>query len=149
MYIKTNVGYMITLLYLGEYKNCILSLSKKSYFSPEEIYYIEKALDKVGLLRGNRVKIWLWAKGTYTGEILLSEYFIGKEAITIDPYGNVYPCNELLPQLKMGNLKDFNGNLDLLLNSDMAKEVLKFIEKKGCQPCSVFCAHKVKFAGDI
>jgi radical SAM protein with 4Fe4S-binding SPASM domain len=144
---QLGVGY-----YLGYARaslNYLHSPSKRGYFSPEEIDYIEKALDKVGWLKGKRIKTWLWAKGVYTGKPPSYECFMGREAITIDPYGNVYPCNELLPQLKMGNLRDFNGNLDLLLGSDAAKNVLKFIEEKRCQPCSVFCAHKVKFAGDI
>ena len=57
---------------------------------------------------------------------------MGKRSLIIDPYGDVYPCgggqiDHLHDLLCIGNLQDFNGDLDLLLAQDKALFVLKNI----------------------
>lgn len=125
--------------------NYLNSSPKKDYFSNKEIEIIEKKLLKVGWLNERRISNWLWAKSIYLDEVPYFDCYMGRKSLVIDPYGNVYPCNEMVDFLNMGNLKDFNGNLDELLSSPKAIEVLEKIEKKECQPCTMLCAHKIKF----
>jgi len=123
---------------------------KIKHFTEEEIEYIEKILKKIGFFETKHYVNWLWAKSIYLGEIPKFECLMGFRSIIIDAYGNVYPCgggqeSRLKKMLFMGNLKDYDGDLDKLLYSKKALKVLDNIKKQKCQPCDLLCAHKVKF----
>lgn len=139
---KNEIGYFI-----GYSRNAHL-LRNKDYslsYTLDEIDQIENLLAKVNWLTDRRRPNWLWAKAIYQHNVPYFECFMGQRALVIDPYGNVFPCNECLEFLKMGNLNDFDGNLDLLLKSQKALLVIKQIRDKKCQPCSMLCAHKIEF----
>ena len=139
---KNDIGYFIG---YARNANLLNNLNKIQQYSKDELKEIEKLLHSVGWLDERRLPNWLWAKSIYENNIPFFECYMGKKALVIDPYGNVFPCNECLDFLNMGNLNDFNGDLDNLLNSKKALEVIKKIENKKCQPCSMLCAHKIKF----
>ena len=133
--------------YIGYARNANLlkNLDKKQNYTNEELEEIEEMLKDIGWLNKRRMANWLWAKSIYQNNIPFFNCFMGEKALVIDPYGNVFPCNECLEFLNMGNLKDFNGDLDKLLYSKKALEIIKKIENKECQPCSMLCAHKIEF----
>lgn len=139
---ENDIGYFI-----GYARNAGLLQNKenKYLYTDDELSKIENLLTNVKWLDERRKPNWLWAKSIYKDEVPYFNCFMGKRAIVIDPYGNVFPCNELLESLKMGNLKDYMGNLDALLESKQAQNVLKKVENKQCQPCSMLCAHKIEF----
>lgn len=114
-------------------------------FTPEQLKQIEAALIEIGWLTERRRNHWYWAKGVYQKSTPSFDCFMGRRALVVDPYGGVFPCNELLPELKMGNLKDYNGDLDRLLDSTAAKQVLRHVAAGKCQPCDMLCAHKIQF----
>ncbi len=140
---EMNIGYYIG--YPRASANYIKSDSKIDYFNSNEIEWIENKLKEIGWLNERRIANWLWAKSTYENNTPYFECLMGERHIVIDPYGNVYPCNELMPSLFMGNIKDYDGDLDKLLNSQKAMEVVKFVKDKKCQPCGMLCAHKIEF----
>lgn len=121
------------------------NIDREFNFTKEEIAEIENLLNKVGWLTERRLANWLWAKSAYEKNVPFFECYMGRMSIVIDPYGNVYPCNELLPELFMGNLKKFNGDLDMLVSSEKALKVLGYIKEKKCQPCEMLCALKMEF----
>lgn len=133
--------------FIGYARNAGLLQNKnnKYLYTDDELSKIENLLTDVKWLDERRKPNWLWAKSIYKDEVPYFNCFMGKRAIVIDPYGNVFPCNELLESLKMGNLKDYMGSLDVLLESKQAQDVLKKVEDKECQPCSMLCAHKIEF----
>jgi radical SAM protein with 4Fe4S-binding SPASM domain len=139
---ENDIGYFI-----GYARNAGLLQNKenKYLYTDDELSKIENLLTDVKWLDERRKPNWLWAKSIYKDEVPYFNCFMGKRAIVIDPYGNVFPCNELLESLKMGNLKDYSGKLDELLDSTQAQDVLKKVENKQCQPCSMLCAHKIEF----
>ncbi len=139
---ENGIGYFI-----GYARNAGLLQNKenKYSYSENELEKIESLLINVNWLNERRKPNWLWAKSIYQDDVPYFNCFMGKRAIVIDPYGNVFPCNEMLKSLEMGNLKKYKGDLDLLLESQQAIEVLKKIEEKKCQPCSMLCAHKIEF----
>lgn len=114
-------------------------------YTPQQLQEIEALLTSVKWLTPRRQPNWLWAKSIYQKHIPEFECFMGEQAIVIDPQGNVFPCNDLLPQLNMGNIKTFQGDLDALLNSEQALSVIKKVQQKECQPCGMLCAHKIEF----
>lgn len=140
---KTNdIGYFI-----GYSRNAgLLQNKNKIYsYSKEELLNIESLLNEVKWLDAKRLPNWLWAKSIYQENVPYFNCFMGERSLVLDPYGNIFPCNECLESLKMGNLNDFNGDLDLLLESKQALLVLNNIRMKKCQPCSMLCAHKIEF----
>lgn len=139
---ENEIGYFI-----GYSRNAGLlqNKHKKYTYSAKEIDDIEALLTKVEWLNERRKPNWLWAKSIYQDNVPYFECYMGQKSLVIDPYGNVFPCNECLDFLKMGNLKDFDGNLDLLLESKQALKVIEKIKNKKCQPCSMLCAHKIEF----
>lgn len=139
---ENNIGYFI-----GYARNAGLLQNKENMYSYDEniLEEIEFLLNKVHWLDERRKPNWLWAKSIYQNQIPYFDCYMGKRAIVIDPYGNVLPCNEMISDLKMGNLNDFEGNLDSLLESSQALEVIKKVQRKECQPCSMLCAHKIEF----
>ena len=124
--------------------------NKIKHLTSKEIDGIEKMLDEIGFLKTKHYVNWLWAKSIYTKNIPKFNCYMGKRSLMIDSYGNVYPCgggqeDKFHNLLFMGNIKDFNGDLDKLLYSKKALKVLENIEKNRCQPCDLLCAHKIKF----
>lgn len=119
--------------------------TREPEFSTREIDQIEGALNRIGYLDSNRKNSWLWAKSVYADQVPFFDCQMGRRALVIDPYGNVFPCNDLLPPLNMGNLRDFNGDLDSLLVSKRALSVMGKVQERGCQPCGILCAHKTVF----
>jgi len=137
------IGY-----FFGYARNANLLQNKNTKFaySKNELTEIENLLYNIGWLDKKRLPNWLWAKSIYQDNIPFFECYMGKKAIVINPYGDVYPCNECLDFLHMGNIKDFNGDLDKLLHSKKALNVIEKVEKKKCQPCGMLCAHKIEFS---
>ncbi|WP_333655627.1 radical SAM protein [Dissulfurispira sp.] len=121
------------------------NIDKEFNFTKKEIAEIENLLSKVGWLTERRLANWLWAKSVYEKNTPFFECYMGRMSIVIDPYGNVYPCNELLPELFMGNLKEFGGDLDMLLLSEKAVKVIEYVKERKCQPCGMLCALKIEF----
>ena len=123
---------------------------KLEYFNDLEIEYIEKQLDEIGFLKTKHYVNWEWAKAIYKDKMPLVECFMGSRSIVVDPYGNIFPCaggqeRHLKKMLFMGNIKEYNGDLDKLLYSKKALKVLDNIKNKRCQPCKLLCAHKIDF----
>ncbi|RXJ93849.1 hypothetical protein CRV00_09265 [Malaciobacter molluscorum] len=119
-------------------------------FTNKELEFIENTLKRIGYFETKHIVNWKWAKAVYTNQMPLFSCFMGTRAITVDSDGEVYPCgggqeNHLKPILSMGNVKEYNGNLEKLLYNKKALKVLKSIEEKKCQPCSLLCAHKTIF----
>ncbi len=113
-------------------------------FTQEELKYIEDILQKSKFIqRDDRYIKWERAKQIYGNTNLPFDCHMGKESIVMDPYGKIYPCIEGLDSLEMGNIKEFCGNLDSLLESKKAIEVLDKIKEKKCQPCGMLCVHKL------
>ncbi|WOE70032.1 radical SAM protein [Hydrogenimonas thermophila] len=123
---------------------------KVKYYTNQEIDEIETSLYEIGFMDSKHYVNWLWAKSVYLGNIPEFKCMMGSRSLLIDPYGNVYPCGggqekRLNKMLYMGNIKDYNGNLDRLLNDKKALKVLDNIKQKKCQPCDLLCAHKIEF----
>ncbi len=139
---KNGIGYFI-----GYARNASLLSNKdnKYNYTNKELENIEALLEDVNWLDERRRPNWLWAKSIYQDKIPYFDCFMGQRSIVIDPYGNVFPCNDCLDFLNMGNLKEFDGNLDELLNSKKALAVIEKVKNKKCQPCSMLCAHKIEF----
>ncbi len=140
---KTGAGFYLG--YPRKSENYIKSNEKSNYFTKEELDMLEEKLKKAGWLTERRISNWLWAKSVYEDRVPYFNCLMGKKHLVIDPYGNVYPCNELKKEHLMGNINEFHGNLDNLLYSEKALSVIKFIEEKKCQPCGMLCAPKVEF----
>ena len=62
-------------------------------------------------------------------------------SLTVTPYGDVYACDRLAEELRIGNLKDFNFDFDAFVekNKSSFERVWNVILKKKCQPCRTFC----------
>lgn len=140
---KYEIGYYFEFVRESNFLNN-LGTTTMNQFTQEELDFIEKRLNQCNFITRDDRKIkWERAKEIYKGDNLLFNCHMGKEGIVLDPYGNIYPCIEGLDILKMGNVKDFNGNLDNLLYSKQALEVIDLIDKKQCQPCGMLCIHKL------
>jgi len=139
---ENNIGYFI-----GYARNAGLLQNKNNQYtySISELDNIESTLTKLNWLDERRKPNWLWAKSIYQNNIPLFECYMGTKSLVIDPYGNIFPCHECIDFLNMGNLNDFNGDLDKLLDSKQALDVVEKIKNKKCQPCSALCAHKIEF----
>lgn len=124
----------------------LLNNKTKTYrYTKDELEEIESLLHSVNWLTPKREPNWLWAKSIYENTIPLFNCYMGQKAIVMDPYGNIFPCNECLETLKIGNIKDFHGDLDKLLDSKQAQDVINKVNMKQCQPCDMLCAHKIEF----
>jgi len=133
--------------FFGYARNASLlkNLDLEYNYTQEHLREIETLLEQINWLIPRREANWLWAKSIYENCIPEFNCFMGEQALVIDPYGNVFPCNDLLPQLNMGNLQEFDGDLDKLLEHKQAKEVLQKVKNRECQPCGMLCAHKIEF----
>lgn len=144
---KLGVGWYIGFAVESENFNNIGNIP---YYSHSELDIIEKSLEQIGFMKTKHYSNWLWAKSIYTDKVPEFECFMGQRSIMVDAYGYVYPCggaqeSRLNKMLTMGNIKDFDGDLDQLLFSKKALHILENIKLKKCQPCKLLCAHKIKF----
>ncbi len=114
-------------------------------FSNSDLNYIEKVLNSVGFLnRSDRDIKWKRAKTIYQGKNQPFICNMGKESLVMNPNGDIFPCLEMIDLLNMGNITAFDGDLDKLLNSQKALDIIKKIEQKECQPCGMLCVHKIE-----
>lgn len=139
---EQNIGYFV-----GYARNAELLKNKdqKVNYTQNELKEIETYLNQINWLTERRKPNWLWAKSIYQNNVPYFDCYMGQRSIVIDPFGNIFPCHECLDFLNMGNLNDFNGNLDKLLDSKQALNVIETIKNKKCQPCAALCAHKIEF----
>ena len=77
----------------------------------------------------------------------------GKSLIEINEYGEIFPCETLDTLIKdketlresdfdkswMGNVRDYNYDINKLMNTIQAKRVTSFIQNEGCA-CTFECA---------
>ncbi len=120
-------------------------ISDSMDFNEDEIEHIEKILNKINFInRSDRAIKWQRAKSIYRGNNQIFSCNMGNEAVIMNPYGEIYPCLETNNMLKMGNIKEFDGNLDKLLDSQKALNVIEIIKNKKCQPCGMLCVHKLE-----
>ncbi len=67
----------------------------------------------------------------------------GKKFITLDEEGNIYPC-EIISYIyknrpfKMGNLRDFDYDINKILQREQSKDMMSFIKDSKCH-CSFEC----------
>ena len=71
----------------------------------------------------------------------------GKKIILMDDIGQVFACEHLLDRV-MGNVRDFDYNLERLLSSDLAKRYRQDIVDKKCN-CRWDCAMNNSSISDI
>src|SRR3989304_1198374 len=74
---------------------------------------------------------------TLKSEERIYECHAGKRMIVIDSFGNVFPC-EMLSE-KLGNLRDYDYDLQKILEMENTQRVLKYIRDKKCN-CTWECA---------
>ncbi len=74
--------------------------------------------------------------------------FAGRKFITLDDCGDVHAC-EILEGVdnKLGNLRDYDYQIDKLLQSKKAQEIIKFILDKKCH-CTWDCAINMSWIYD-
>ncbi len=128
--------------------NVSIAKFKKMVFSLQE-----RSNGKVGLLKSAIGKAyqqrWL---DSLTKETMLDPCLAGVKLLILNEHGMLTPC-ELLEPLRLtdklnhsfgddfifGNLRDYDYNLDAILNTPKAIEIVRFIKNKGCW-CSFECA---------
>lgn len=142
---EMGVGFYFEFARESSFLNNSGKISDSMDFSEEELNYIEKVLNSVDFItRSDRAIKWQRAKSIYRGDNKPFNCHMGKESLIMNPNGDIYPCLEIMDLLKMGNIKDFGGDLDKLLYSSKALSVLKTIENRECQPCGMLCVHKLE-----
>ena len=70
--------------------------------------------------------------------------YAGKLNLVLTETGDLYPCEDFSEQMKFGNVRESEYNLQRLLKSDKGMEILKFIDDKGCH-----CTHECYFMTNI
>ncbi len=73
--------------------------------------------------------------------------FAGQKHLVIGKNADIYPCELLEKSWSMGNLRDFDYNINNLLKSPQAKKVVRWILEKHCA-CSWECAIQASKAFD-
>ena len=73
-----------------------------------------------------------------------SPCFAGKLNLVLTETGDLYPCEDFSGQMKFGNIRESEYDLQRLLTSDRGKKILKFIDTKGCH-----CTHECYFMTNI
>lgn len=68
-------------------------------------------------------------------------------SVFLDPYGNVFPCS--IWDKKIGNIRDFNYNLSVLLKEKIIEELREQIREKKCPNCWTPCEAYQSILGDI
>ncbi len=61
--------------------------------------------------------------------------YAGRLNLVLTERGNVYPCESF--NKKMGNLRDFDYDIEKLLKTEIAEGIVNSIQKKGC-----YCTHE-------
>ena len=125
---------------------CIGDIEKnKNYFKKAQ-----REIDTILNMRGKKFGIIDMIETKYLK--LAKEYLKSKKtpincnifnlSCFIDPFGNVYPCSVF--DRKLGNLRNFNYDLEKILTSDEAKKVTEEIRQKKCPQCWTPCeAHQM------
>ena len=73
-----------------------------------------------------------------------SPCFAGKLNLVLTETGDLYPCEDFSGQMKFGNIRESEYDLQRLLTSERGKNILKFIDSKGCH-----CTHECYFMTNI
>jgi len=73
-----------------------------------------------------------------------SPCYAGKLNLVLTETGDFYPCEDFSEDMKFGNVRETEFELQRLLKSDRGSKVLEFIEKKGCH-----CTHECYFMTNI
>jgi radical SAM protein with 4Fe4S-binding SPASM domain len=63
--------------------------------------------------------------------------YAGRLNIVITETGDVYPCEEFTPQMKMGNLRENGYNIKKVLKTDLSQRVIHSIQENRC-----YCTHE-------
>lgn len=84
--------------------------------------------------------------GLLGGQKRLFNCYALEKFLVLDSIGNIYPC-ECLDKM-IGNIKQYDYNIRVLLSSNRAKEIKKFIKRKKCF-CTWECAIQSSFIYDI
>ena len=175
---KTYIGYTISPFNAGKLKETILGLRKMG-IDPSEIHlnlfwishyynlktfkgdankYYKKALEDIKFyLSIRRVKL--------SPDKILDAIFIRlmknyiktkrtplrckalQSSIFLDSFGNVFPCS--VWNLKLGNIRESNYNLQPIINSEKAKKVLKLIRNFRCPNCWTACEAYQTILGNL
>ena len=73
-----------------------------------------------------------------------SPCYAGKLNLVLTETGDLYPCEDFSEKMKFGNVREAEYDIQQLLDSDQGREVLRFIDNKGC--C---CTHECYFMTNI
>jgi hypothetical protein len=128
--------------------NVSIAKFKKMVFSLQE-----RSKGKSGLVKSAIEKVYQrrWVD-SLTKKTMLDPCLAGVKLLILNEHGMLTPC-ELLESLRLtnrlnnnfkddfnfGNLRDYDYNLNAILNTPKAIEIIKFIKNKGCW-CSFECA---------
>ncbi|MCK5580443.1 MAG: radical SAM protein [Candidatus Omnitrophica bacterium] len=123
---------------MGIYQKATRKLLKYRYgarahpFSPIHMALQESTFDAVARSKGSDKREF--------------KCYAGQKFITIDDIGDVFAC-EMLEDKKLGSLRDFDYDINELLYTDKAKEVIRFIKRKECH-CTWECAINMSWIFD-
>jgi radical SAM protein with 4Fe4S-binding SPASM domain len=70
--------------------------------------------------------------------------YAGKLNLVLTESGDLYPCEDFSEHMKFGNVRESEYDLQLLLESDRSRQILRFIHDKGCH-----CTHECYFMTNI
>jgi radical SAM protein with 4Fe4S-binding SPASM domain len=70
--------------------------------------------------------------------------YAGKLNLVLTETGDLYPCEDFSEQMKFGNVRETEYELQRLLESGKGKKILEFINNKGCH-----CTHECYFMTNI
>ena len=70
--------------------------------------------------------------------------YAGKLNLVLTETGDLYPCEDFSADMKFGNVRQSEYDLQHLLESDRGRKILRFIQNKGCH-----CTHECYFMTNI
>ena len=70
--------------------------------------------------------------------------YAGKLNLVLTESGDLYPCEDFSPQMKFGNIRESEYDLQRILKGERGRKVLEFIAAKGCH-----CTHECYFMTNI
>jgi len=73
-----------------------------------------------------------------------SPCYAGRLNLVLTETGDLYPCEDFSDNMKFGNIRENNFDLDGLLTSDQGSKILDFIDDNGCH-----CTHECYFMTNI
>ena len=73
-----------------------------------------------------------------------TQCYAGKLNLVLTEKGDLYPCEDFSDNMKLGNIKESDYDLQRVLHSDPAKKILAFIHDKGCH-----CTHECYYMTNI